>query len=71
MIFEFAYDGNLRTYLSKNFEDLTWRSKYNLGLDIANGLKYLHALDIIHKDLVLFIFILYYPACLHLAIFVF
>src|SRR6185369_11493969 len=56
MVFEFAYDGTLRTYLSKNFDNLTWKSKYKLGLDIANGLKYLHALEIIHKDLVLFIF---------------
>ena len=56
MVFEFAHDGNLRTYLSKDFDDLTWKSKYKLSLDVANGLKYLHALKIIRKDLVLFIF---------------
>jgi len=52
MVFEFADGGSLRAYLVDSFKDLTWKEKYNLGLDITNGLKYLHVLDIIHKDLV-------------------
>ena len=52
MVFEFAEEGCLCTYLVSRFNELTWKEKYELGLDIANGLKYLHVLDIIHKDLV-------------------
>ena len=52
MIFELADGGSLREHLEKCFDDLTWKDKYKLGLEITNGLKYLHELDIIHKDLV-------------------
>ena len=52
MIFELADGGNLREHLNRHFDDLTWNDKYKLGLEITNGLKYLHKLDIVHKDLV-------------------
>ena len=52
MIFELADGGSLREHLEKCFDDLTWKDKYKLGLEITNGLKYLHELGIIHKDLV-------------------
>ena len=52
MMFELADGGSLREYLTKHFESLTWKDKYKLGLEITNGLKHLHDLDIIHKDLV-------------------
>jgi len=52
MIFELADGGSLRKHLEKHFQDLTWKHKYKLGLEITNGLKHLHDLDIIHKDLV-------------------
>jgi serine/threonine protein kinase len=52
MVLEFADGGTLRAYLARYFNELTWKDKYKLGLDITNGLKYLHALGIIHKDLV-------------------
>ena len=52
MIFELADGGTLRNYLRKKFNELTWKDKYNLALGITNGLKYLHKLNIIHKDLV-------------------
>src|SRR5205823_14003069 len=50
MIFELADGGSLREHLKNHFDDLTWKDKYKLGLGITNGLKYLHELDIIHKD---------------------
>ena len=53
MIFEFANGGTLRTHLTRHFRSLTWEDKYKLSLEIANGLKYMHELDIIHKDLVI------------------
>ena len=49
---ELADGGNLRGYLRKHFKSLTWEDKYKLGLEVTNGLKHLHDLDIIHKDLV-------------------
>ena len=52
MIFELADGGSLREYLKRYFKDLTWKDKYRLGLEITSGLKHLHTLDIIHKDLV-------------------
>jgi len=52
MVLEFADGGNLCEHLVRHFNDLTWKEKYKLGLDIANGLRYLHVLGIIHKDLV-------------------
>ena len=52
MMFELADGGSLREYLRKHFTDLTWKDKYKLGLEVTNGLKHLHDLDIIHKDLV-------------------
>ena len=52
MIFEFADGGTLRSHLMNHFKDLTWTDKYKLGIEITNGLRYLHKLDIIHKDLV-------------------
>jgi len=52
MIFSLADRGSLREYLKKKFKDLSWKDKYKLSLGIADGLKYLHRLDIVHKDLV-------------------
>jgi len=52
MMFELADGGNLRGYLRKHFKSLTWGDKYKLGLEVTNGLKHLHDLDIINKDLV-------------------
>ena len=52
MIFELADGGSLHEHLKNHFKDLTWKDKYKLGLEITNGLRHLHKLDIIHKDLV-------------------
>ena len=53
MVFEFAEGGTLQKHLSYHFDSLTWEDKYKLGLDITRGLKHLHGLGIIHKDLVI------------------
>ena len=55
MVFEFAEGGTLHKHLSCHFDSLTWKDKYKLGLDITNGLKHLHDLGIVHKDLVMLI----------------
>jgi serine/threonine protein kinase len=52
IVMEYADEGNLTNYLSKNFEKLDWNKKFRLALDITNGLYYLHKVDILHRDLV-------------------
>jgi len=52
MVFEYADGGTLCEHLQKYFPKLTWNDKYKLGVEITDGLMYLHSLDIVHKDLV-------------------
>ena len=52
IVMEFADEGNLKNYLSRNFERLDWNKKFRLALDITNGLHYLHKENILHRDLV-------------------
>ena len=49
---EYADGGDLKRYLSNNFENLNWNRKFNLALDITNGLYFLHNEKILHRDLV-------------------
>ena len=63
MIFEFANGGTLRQHLSRNFCSLTWEDKYKLSLEITNGLRYMHKLNIIHKDLVILNMLFW--SCIH------
>jgi len=56
MVFEFAEGGTLHNYLIRHFNSLTWGDKYKLGLEVTEGLRYLHELNIVHKDLVIFKF---------------
>ena len=52
-IFEFADGGTLHEHFEHSYHTLTWETKLSLGLNIANGLKHLHELKIVHKNLVL------------------
>ena len=52
LIFEFAENETLHMYLMDHFDELTWNDKYNLGLNVTEGLKYLHKCNIVHRDLV-------------------
>ena len=65
MILEYADGGTLREYLNERFSHLKWKDKYQLGLDITNGLRYLHELDIIHKDLVCIVYVFIHLSNLH------
>jgi serine/threonine protein kinase len=49
---EHANEGDLKMFLSKNFESLDWNKKLKLALNIANGLYYLHGENTLHRDLV-------------------
>ena len=52
MVFEYADNGSLREYLSNPAIELDWPANCQLGLDIVNGLRYIHKAGILHKDLV-------------------
>ena len=52
MVFEYADGGTLRRYLSDTSVELDWLTRCNLSINIIDGLRYLHELDILHKDLV-------------------
>ena len=52
MVFDYADNGSLRKYLSMSAIKLDWPANCQLGLDIINGLRYIHKAGILHKDLV-------------------
>ncbi|MFN7096237.1 MAG: protein kinase [Gammaproteobacteria bacterium] len=49
-LMEYMENGDLSVYLQKN-PKLTYEQRYNLAFEIASGLVYLHARNIIHCDL--------------------
>ncbi|CAG8547216.1 12419_t:CDS:2, partial [Acaulospora morrowiae] len=51
MVLNYANEGNLQSYLRKNWVKLTWRKKIKFALDIASGIEHLHKFKIIHRDL--------------------
>ncbi|RGB37020.1 kinase-like domain-containing protein, partial [Rhizophagus diaphanus] len=51
MILEIANEGNLRSVLSHNFNNILWKSKILYLEWLASGLKRLHELGYFHKDL--------------------
>jgi serine/threonine protein kinase len=53
---EYADGGSLRNYLKKNFSKLTWDDKLNMAYQLAYAISCLHDEEIIHRDLVIFIY---------------
>ncbi|CAB5199617.1 unnamed protein product [Rhizophagus irregularis] len=51
LIMQYANDGDLQNYLKNNFNNLTWNDKKKLAFQIADGLNYLHHVNILHRDL--------------------
>ncbi|GET04735.1 kinase-like domain-containing protein [Rhizophagus clarus] len=51
LVMEYANSGNLRCYLEKNFNKLTWKDKYNMAYQLACAVSCLHNEEIIHCDL--------------------
>ena len=54
---EYADGGTLRNYLKENFDDLTWKDKYNLAHQLSCAVLCLHDEGIIHRDLVIYLII--------------
>ncbi|CAB5360959.1 unnamed protein product [Rhizophagus irregularis] len=53
-LIEYANQGNLREFINeknRNENDFEWKERVNLATQIAEGLCYLHKLNIAHRDL--------------------
>src|SRR5947207_12628415 len=50
MIMQFANQGNLRSVLSSNFNNILWKYKIQSLSGSANQLNRLHELEYVHKD---------------------
>ncbi|CAG8613309.1 16721_t:CDS:2 [Funneliformis caledonium] len=51
VVTSYARDGDLRNYLTKNFDTFTWTQKISTLKDIASGLVKIHSNGLLHKDL--------------------
>ncbi|CAG8545691.1 10875_t:CDS:2 [Diversispora eburnea] len=51
LVLQYAKDGDLGTYLRNFFYRLDWTIKIHMAKDITNGLRYIHAKNIVHKGL--------------------
>ncbi|CAB4438287.1 unnamed protein product [Rhizophagus irregularis] len=51
LVMEYADGGNLRNYLKKNFDGLTWNDKWNLAYQLTCAISFLHDDDIVYSDL--------------------
>ncbi|PKY50513.1 kinase-like protein, partial [Rhizophagus irregularis] len=54
LVLEYANRGNLREFINeknRNENDFEWKERVNLATQIAEGLCYLHKLNIAHRDL--------------------
>ncbi|CAB4420349.1 unnamed protein product [Rhizophagus irregularis] len=50
IITEYHELGDLTHYVTNNFFNITWRGKLNKLYGIANGLRFIHLANVIHKD---------------------
>ncbi len=53
LVLEYADNGTLSTYLNEHFDELDWNDKYQLALQLASAVKFIHEFSIIHCDLVI------------------
>ncbi|CAB4387584.1 unnamed protein product [Rhizophagus irregularis] len=51
LVLEYADSGTLNIYLNLHFNELDWNDKYQLSLQLASAVAFLHERDIIHRDL--------------------
>jgi len=53
LVLEYADSGTLNAYLNECFYELNWNDKYQLALQLASAVNYIHEFDIIRCDLVI------------------
>ncbi|GBB89412.1 hypothetical protein RclHR1_01610003 [Rhizophagus clarus] len=51
LVMEYANGGSLRSYLNKNFNNLSWDDKYNMAYQLSCAVSCLHNEGIVHRDL--------------------
>ncbi|GBC17256.2 kinase-like domain-containing protein [Rhizophagus irregularis DAOM 181602=DAOM 197198] len=51
LVLEYADNATLKTYLNENFNELEWKDKFCLALQLTDAILCLHERDIIHRDL--------------------
>ncbi|RIA80725.1 hypothetical protein C1645_838182 [Glomus cerebriforme] len=51
LVLEYADSGTLKAYLSNHFNKLDWNDNYQLTLQLASAVEYMHNHNIIHRDL--------------------
>ena len=52
MVMEYCSKGSLYDILhGRNKSNLTWPTKLSIALNIAKGMRYLHANNVLHRDL--------------------
>ena len=51
MVLYYAEHGSLRNYLDKEYDKLSWKTKFENIWRIAHGLRDIHEKELIHQDL--------------------
>ena len=51
LVFELMAKGSMRELLADNSQELSWEQRLLFAVEIGKGMKYLHALGMIHRDL--------------------
>ncbi|RIA86512.1 hypothetical protein C1645_727075, partial [Glomus cerebriforme] len=51
LVLEYADSGTLNNYLDQHFNELDWNDKFQLALQLASSVEYIHSCGIIHCDL--------------------
>jgi serine/threonine protein kinase len=53
LVMEYANGGSLRNYLKENFNNLSWKDKYELAYQLTCSVSYLHDKGILYCGLVI------------------
>ncbi|PKC73721.1 kinase-like protein [Rhizophagus irregularis] len=51
LVMDYANEGDLHNYLQNNFQYITWKRKLTILCQISEGLKVIHKINFIHRDL--------------------